>query len=340
MQPGFLFRGSPKMTNSSNIVKSLLPQLIKAYLSSKWHERYLLEEIQALNIEDLGINNDIPWVKLKDSHVFYGFSPSNSEKYLYRILQNKIPHIPLECFGVVREIINRYKIPRCIPGETLVIPSRYKPLRDPLNDFNLSFEEKACIAQKFRPNKGDLVLDVGSFLGFGTLRLLDYIGSQGKIISFESYPMNLALLNLNVRRNNANNIIVVNKAVADLTGEKTLCVGGNTVNSLNGGVLNNLGYKKLEKVDVKTTTIDDSLKEFSMEKVNIVNLTINGGEYDALIGMENTIRKSDYIKITLAGWYSLPNGQRVCDLAEEFLKSLGCVVVKGKLGRVLAWKEY
>lgn len=322
----------------NNFLKPLVPNFAKSLIRS-WRERHIVPEICKLSIAKMGVDTgSVPWVELSGGFRFYGFLPSHTQRQLYRKLRKKIAHVQEDCFAVVTDIVSRYLVPRSLPGETAFRPSRYSPLRDPLNDFNLNQKRKSELANRFRPKDGETYVDVGAYLGYGTMRISQLVGSNGQVVAFESEPKVLAILDRNIKENKIKNVSIIPKAATGYSGEGYLYRKEGTVNSLQNKVLTNLGYKDLEKIKVDVATVDNVLEELSITQVDMVNITVNGGEYDVLQGMTKLLESSDKIKITLAGWYHLPNKKRVADVVDPLLQELGFTVLKGRLGRVLAWK--
>jgi FkbM family methyltransferase len=317
---------------------SYAPESIKQFYRA-WKARHLATEINKLQIKDSGVDQDgTPWVKLADDSIFFGLAPSEDQLTLYNLLKNKIKHITKDVFGVVFDIVTRYLLPRSLPGESVNNPSKYMPIRDPLNDYNFPQKKRNQIAKLFRPKEGDVYVDIGAFLGFGTMRIARLVGSTGRVIAFESDPKNLELFQRNMEANGFDNVTIVPKAVASQSGDGHFYRSEGTINSLNSWVLNNLGYEGLETIDVKVISVDDALETLAINTVDLVNITINGGEVDALQGMKKTLNRSENIRITLAGWYYLSDDKKVCDVAVPLLKRAGFVTLLGERGRVLAWK--
>lgn len=57
------------------------------------------------------------------------------------------------------------------------------------------FETKFLLSQI---KEGDVVLDLGAFIGYYTLLFADRVGSKGKVVAFEPSPMNYKILSKNV----------------------------------------------------------------------------------------------------------------------------------------------
>lgn len=326
------------MTITKEYLKRFLPSFCLSYFRA-WKSRRLIAQIKELPIDSMGVDSTgTPWVRLRNDLIFYGFKPDTYQRLIYRFYKADIPYVQEECFDVVQEIICRYVVPRSIPGETVFNPSSYQKLRDPINDLQVSEAEKLLIAKIFRVSKGDVFVDAGAFLGYGTIKVAQRVGPTGKVIAFEPDPDVNYLLRRNIKENGLTNVIIIPKAISFAPGEATFYRKANTVNSLDRSVLQTLGHKELRETTVQVTTIDEALSSLYVKSVNAVSITINGYEREALWGMRETLMKSPKVSLTLAGWY-IKDNCRICDVVKPDLEDMGFTVRVGKLGRVLAWKD-
>jgi len=325
------------------LFKKSLIKIFPAYILNFYRalkSKPLIAQMKKLPIDSMGVDSTgVPWVRLKNNLIFYGFKPDSRQRLIYHLYKSDIPHIKEECFDVVDEIISRYEVPRSIPGETAFNPSSYQKLRDPINDLQISKADKLLIAKKFQISLGDIVVDVGAYLGYGTMKIAQRVGPTGKVIAFEPDPDVCYLLKRNIIENGLTNVIIIPKAASSEPGDCTLYRKINTdSNSLDESVLETLGYEGLKQITVEVTTIDETLSSLSIDSVNSVNITINGHEREALLGMKNTLNNSSDVSLTLAGWY-IKDNHRICDVVKPDLENMGFNLRVGKLGRVLAWKN-
>lgn len=306
-----------------------------------YKEKYLIEEINKLKFEDFGVQEGIPYVKLKKGFTFFGFYPNNFKKYYYQIIKQRIKsenHFEEKYFDIVYDIISRYKVPRSLPGIYDRNETRYDPLRDPLNDFNIETSEKDKIRNIFQIKEDNTIIDIGAFLGYGTLKLSEYLNKKGKIYAFETDPNVTKILEMNINCNNLKNIVLIKKAVSNENIKGKFYSGGYTVNSLKYDTLSDAtGSYKFKEYDVEIVKGDDELKKYNVDKVDYINITINGGEPEAIDGLKNIINNSNNLRLTTPGWYY--RGQtKLADIIVPKLEDLNMTAIKGKLGRVLAWK--
>ena len=326
-----------------NIIRPLIPAgLLKRYRIRNL--RPLIAEIANLNVAQTGFDKDgTPWVKLQSGVVFYGLPPTDDESFIYSIIKDKIDNglISHDCFGVIYEIISRYNAPRSLPGELVTYPSEFDAMRDPINDFSLSEQESKTITDRFHPRDGDIIVDIGACHGFGTLKLAQYVGKSGKVIAIEANPISAEIIRKNIKANKADNIILLEMAVSNYTKAdgRFFIDGVATGNSLRPDVLEELGIHDLSEMLTAIDTGDNILKGLGINKINYLNVTVNGGEPEVIIGLEHTIKQSDRLAVTMPGWY-YRDGERLDNLLASQLTALGFDHVKtGRLGRVIAWRS-
>jgi len=131
---------------------------------------------------------------------------------------------------------------------------------------------------------GDVVVDGGANLGFLSLVAWQCVGPRGKVYAFEPQPAALKLLGENIRLNQADNIVVVPKALWYEPGVATLYefVGG-------GHDLPSLGRRSDKQVgqefEVETVRMDDVVHE----PVRLYKLDIEGAEWPAMRGSQKIL---------------------------------------------------
>lgn len=174
------------------------------------------------------------------------------------------------------------------------IVNGYKMFLDDNDSLELSInpeyepEETAII--KLVVNLGDVVVDIGSHIGYYTLLLSGLVGSTGKVYAFEPDPKNYSLLRMNVDINGIKNVVTVNKAITDRKGLVSLYPGAESQNPSLAG--------KGEPTVVYGTTLDDYFVGLE-NKIDLIKMDIEGGEYSAVLGMNSVIEKNpDLILIT------------------------------------------
>ena len=82
-------------------------------------------------------------------------------------------------------------------------------------------------------------------------------------------------------------------------------------------------------VSVETSTVDIILSDLGISEVNILSVTLNGAEVEAIRGMKKLLVDSKSIRLSLAGWYKR-NGRMICEIVEPTLLQWGLNVAVGE----------
>lgn len=136
---------------------------------------------------------------------------------------------------------------------------------------------------------GMVVIDIGAHLGYFTRLYSNLVGAAGVVYAFEADPENYALLQKNTCR--LKNVKIFPVAVTDRAGtidfyhypDKAGC--HSTLPNVP------LDYRK-EKITVAANTLDALLNDLGNKRVDVIKMDIEGGEWAALRGMEQTLRNN------------------------------------------------
>jgi FkbM family methyltransferase len=163
--------------------------------------------------------------------------------------------------------------------------------------------------------KGMVVVDIGAYVGHYTLIAADLVGEKGKVFAFEPDPDNFALLLKNLEVNRCQNVIPVQKAIADRNGKTRLFLAQE--NKGDHRIYDSYDGRKSITVDV--TSLDDFFKERDY-RVDVIKMDIEGSEMAALNGMTKILKKNDDLKILTEFW---PSGlRRFGTYPKKFLNKL------------------
>ena len=157
-----------------------------------------------------------------------------------------------------------------------------------LGDLQVVFTEyEKRISKIFKPKFGDVVLDVGAYIGYPyTLKSAKLVGSQGKVISIEPDPRNFRILAMNVKSNKLNNVILLNVAISNEDGESLFYVRRSPMVS-KMQTCQRPPPDTLETIRVKTRSIDSILEEYDIPKVDWIKIDVEGAEVLVLRGLED-----------------------------------------------------
>ncbi|MFC2002727.1 FkbM family methyltransferase, partial [Chloroflexota bacterium] len=139
--------------------------------------------------------------------------------------------------------------------------------------------------------EGDTVVDLGANVGYYTLLASRIVGERGKVCTFEPDPKTYDLLLKNIELNKYSNIDPVPKAVTNKVGTAKFFLshepGANTLHQHKGSG---------RFIEVETETLDHFFQNRG-EIINFIKMDIEGGEMDALSGMDRLISQNRNLKM-------------------------------------------
>lgn len=154
------------------------------------------------------------------------------------------------------------------------------------------FENK-IYDQFYSPSKNDVVLDVGSHIGLFTLKMAQKVK---RVIAIEPYRPSFDLLVSNIKKNAFKNVMAINVALSDFSGETKLFIDessqGHSVVSDNE-----------KSVDTKTLTLDKLVERLSLSKVDFIKINVEGSELNVLKGASQTLLKTHLMLAIAANHY-------------------------------------
>ncbi len=174
----------------------------------------------------------------------------------------------------------------------------YKIFVDPTDSLelfinpNYSYFEKEIFTKNVK--KGDVVLDLGSHIGYYTLIAAKLVGREGKIFAFEPGQVEFNLLSKNIRINGYQNTVLINKAVSNETGKNKLFLHGDRADNR---IYNSHDNRKY--IEIETVKLDDYFQNYN-GKIDFVKMNIQGSEGLALMGMHEILQKKSSLKIMTA----------------------------------------
>jgi FkbM family methyltransferase len=150
---------------------------------------------------------------------------------------------------------------------------------------------------------GMVFFDVGANLGQYTLLAARHVGPAGQVHSFEPSGRMFTELKYNVELNCLTNMCRLNKvAVSNNEGIARLSMyepGAEVYGSLGchrreEGKIIVIGYE-----EVKTIRLDDYVKEFAINRIDLIKMDIEGAEFLALQGGERVLSRTEAPAIVL-----------------------------------------
>jgi len=135
---------------------------------------------------------------------------------------------------------------------------------------------------KVKPERGDIVFDLGAYIGDTSLWFSKLVGPEGKVYSFEPEPTNFKRLMGNIQRNDVKNVIPLQLGLSDQEEEEMVVTSGGGSSTL---------LKSQEGTSVKVTTIDNFLKANDLPSVDFIKMDVEGFESHILTGAKETLKE-------------------------------------------------
>lgn len=247
-----------------------------------------------------------------------GVSPGAEAAVLHYLLRYKFPHYdPSTRPGVVG-----------IPG---VIARQFFLHRQHYNTFlDLPENQRRGLIERFALRAGEVVLEAGPYLAFGTVGMSRQVGPAGRVISAEPIERNHSMALRNLRSNGITNVSLHRCAVGGIDVTAQILDGGQQATSLVSGVVRG-GATPCEVLRIET------LAEKENATPTFIVLTINGAELAAIEGSRDYLASLGSVRIIAPGWYSDENG-KIGPRLVRLLERLGFNVVASPGHLVFAYK--
>jgi FkbM family methyltransferase len=215
---------------------------------------------------------------------------------------------PLNLFkGVRKKILYRNKFLLLLEIEDWIQQNLY---------FLNEYEEREIRFVERYLKPGDVFIDVGAHIGLFSLVASGKIGQEGTVYSFEPTKKNLNSLQNHIEINQLRNIITEPLAISDKEQELNLFLDESKMNS---GAATSYTDSFTKKETVFSVSLDHYFSNKKVPAVKLIKIDIEGGEYLALLGMRNILKKDKpalLIEINPQAHYGQDN-------LETFLSGLG-----------------
>ena len=189
--------------------------------------------------------------------------------------------------------MNKWRIGKDLKAKTLISDKVFLNLR--LDDwlqqqiyFLGDYENFELEVLRSKISLGSNMVDIGANVGLYSLFAASIIGNESKVFAFEPYSLNFNILTENLKLNNFKNVILNKIAIANKVHEVELFYNPKEFNL---GMVSSYEKNYEESETVNCTTLDYYLKNLNLDNLHYIKLDIEGGEYLALLGMLETIKK-------------------------------------------------
>ncbi|HXG54994.1 MAG TPA: FkbM family methyltransferase [Vicinamibacterales bacterium] len=174
-------------------------------------------------------------------------------------------------------------------------------------DLGDSIAREACFTGRYEPQetqvaaslvqRGDTVVDVGANWGYFTLAAAHWAGAAGRVIAMEPEPRLFALLAANIALNRLPHVNA--RRIAAGAGPGSMDFVAYDARADNRGVSRAAGAAEPSDFRSDVVALDSLFDGARIDRVRLVKIDIEGGEYEALQGMSAGLAadRYDYVLI-------------------------------------------
>jgi FkbM family methyltransferase len=142
----------------------------------------------------------------------------------------------------------------------------------------------------YRPQDGDVIIDVGAGRGEDTLTFSRSVGERGRVIAIEAHPLSFAILKNFCRLNGLNNVTALHLALMDRPGTVEILESPSAW--VENAVVRGDGSSGIK---VSAGTLDDVCREQGLNDIAFLKINIEGAERFALLGMLSVLPRVRHI---------------------------------------------
>lgn len=134
---------------------------------------------------------------------------------------------------------------------------------------------------------GGTFLDIGAHAGYFSLLAADRVGPNGQVYAIEPNPRTFAALDSHLAINGVANVTAMMCGLADRPGSIPLHAPPSSLD-YNATVLPRSGWTR---VDVPARTLDDCVREWGVERIDLMKIDVEGAEPLVLAGGAESLRR-------------------------------------------------
>ncbi len=139
---------------------------------------------------------------------------------------------------------------------------------------------------------GDIVIDVGAFIGWYSLLAGKLVGNKGRVFSFEPSHIHFQELTNNIVGNKLHNIKTFNVAVSNKNDKVSFWEAGRGSSLIEKEAEIHNSFIK-EPIQVTTVTLNDFIEREKIQHIDFIKIDAEGWDLQILKGATNILKKKD-----------------------------------------------
>lgn len=147
--------------------------------------------------------------------------------------------------------------------------------------------------------RGCIVVDAGARIGAFAAKISRAIGEEGRLIAIEPEPRNFSCLVKNIKANNLNNVLAIQKALWSRTQPLDIYLSGNA--AAHSAYYDAFYSSTDNSIRVDADTLDSILDDMNISSVDFVKMDIEGSEIEALKGMQKILTSN--VQLAIAAYH-------------------------------------
>ncbi len=217
---------------------------------------------------------------------------------------------------------------------------------------NIFFEYILTFYYSYPIKKGDTIIQIGASFGEETARFAKAVGKNGCVIAIEPESENIKKLSETFTQDKFPQVRIIPQGVWSEKREINFFVGGEREHRVAEMAAKNLTYEfwgvedDLREERYKSTsvisvdTLDNILNKLSLETVDFILVETNGGEFEAVKGMNETFQKVNHLAVRgHVKWDGIPINIPISQTLEQrgfdtSINSEGIVLASKQVTRV------
>lgn len=275
-------------------------------------------------------------VALADGPELLGEAPALMERLTFDWLAREKGVTP-QHVKILLDVVTRYEFPHMAVGYLEMSRPRsdrrfFHPQHELFASEDRTLDEglRKELAEVFHPRPGWKVIDIGAYFGHGAVRMAGHVGKEGRVLCVEAKELNVAVIREHIRRNELPQLDVRYNAIWKTAGERIeFHTTDRQANAIDAEVVDG------QTVTVETTSIPALMEELGAVP-DLVSLTVNGAEVEAIEGLEGMSGAELPKRILAPGWYR-KDGEFRWKWLVPSLEGLGYQVAVTKGGMVFGW---